>query len=149
MAEDQAPPAGPDLTQGVALADFRDGKLTGHVGDDEVLLVRGGTQVFAVAAHCTHYHGPLADGLVVGDSVRCPWHHACFDLRSGDAVRAPARAHLWFPGIKSAYEDSFGLRPVMLHPESRGVVRLRSADPSAPVRIVQPRPPPRDAAGPS
>jgi choline dehydrogenase-like flavoprotein len=50
---------------------------------------------------------------------------------------APARAHLWFPGIKSAYEDSFGLRPVMLHPESRGVVRLRSADPSAPVRIVQ------------
>src|SRR4030095_5988772 len=50
---------------------------------------------------------------------------------------APARAHLWFPGIAPAYEDSFGLRPVMLHPESRGVVRLRSSDPSAPVRIVQ------------
>jgi choline dehydrogenase-like flavoprotein len=50
---------------------------------------------------------------------------------------APARAHPWFPGITPAYEDSFGLRPVMLHPESRGVVRLRSADPSAPVRIVQ------------
>jgi len=50
---------------------------------------------------------------------------------------APARAHLWFPGIAPAYEDSFGLRPVMLHPESRGLVRLRSADPSAPVRIMQ------------
>jgi 4-pyridoxate dehydrogenase len=50
---------------------------------------------------------------------------------------APARAHPWFPGIAPAYEDSFGLRPVMLHPESRGVVRLRSSDPSAPVRIVQ------------
>jgi 4-pyridoxate dehydrogenase len=50
---------------------------------------------------------------------------------------APARAHPWFPGIKPAYADSFGLRPVMLHPESRGVVRLRSTDPSAPVRIVQ------------
>jgi 4-pyridoxate dehydrogenase len=50
---------------------------------------------------------------------------------------APARAHPWFPGITPPYEDSFGLRPVMLHPESRGVVRLRSADPSAPVRIVQ------------
>jgi 4-pyridoxate dehydrogenase len=50
---------------------------------------------------------------------------------------APARAHPWFPGIRPAYEDSFGLRPVMLHPESRGVVRLSSSDPSAPVRIVQ------------
>ncbi len=50
---------------------------------------------------------------------------------------APAQAHPWFPGITPAYEDSFGLRPVMLHPESRGVVRLRSSDPSAPVRIVQ------------
>jgi choline dehydrogenase-like flavoprotein len=50
---------------------------------------------------------------------------------------APARAHPWFPGITPPYEDSFGLRPVMLHPESRGTVRLRSADPSAPVRIVQ------------
>jgi len=50
---------------------------------------------------------------------------------------APARAYPWFPGIRPAYEDSFGLRPVMLHPESRGVVRLRSADPAAPVRIIQ------------
>ena len=50
---------------------------------------------------------------------------------------APARAHPWFPGITPPYEDSFGLRPVLLHPESRGVVRLRSADPGAPVRIVQ------------
>ena len=50
---------------------------------------------------------------------------------------APARAYPWFPGVRAAYEDSFGLRPVMLHPESRGVVRLRSADPAAPVRIIQ------------
>jgi choline dehydrogenase-like flavoprotein len=50
---------------------------------------------------------------------------------------APARAHPWFPGFKPAYEDSFGLRPVMLHPESRGTVRLRSAAPGAPVRIAQ------------
>jgi NADPH-dependent 2,4-dienoyl-CoA reductase/sulfur reductase-like enzyme/nitrite reductase/ring-hydroxylating ferredoxin subunit len=90
MAQEQAPSAGPDLTQGVALADLKDGKLVGHVGTEEVLLVRGESGLFAIGAHCSHYHAPLADGLVVGDSVRCPWHHACFDLRSGEAVRAPA-----------------------------------------------------------
>jgi NADPH-dependent 2,4-dienoyl-CoA reductase/sulfur reductase-like enzyme/nitrite reductase/ring-hydroxylating ferredoxin subunit len=78
------------LTQGVALADLVDGKLVGHVGNEEVLLVQGDSKLFAISAHCSHYHGPLAEGIVVGDSVRCPWHHACFDLRSGEAVRAPA-----------------------------------------------------------
>src|SRR5208282_5394182 len=90
MAQQRSPSRGPDLTQGVTLTEFLDGKLAGHVGDQEVLLVHSGTEIFAVAAHCSHYHGPLAEGLVVGDSIRCPWHHACFDLRSGEAVRAPA-----------------------------------------------------------
>ena len=90
MAQEQSPPGGPDLTQGVALAEFTDGKLVGHVGDQEVLLVSRGTEIFAIAAHCSHYHGPLSEGLVVGDIIRCPWHHACFNLRSGEAVRAPA-----------------------------------------------------------
>jgi len=90
MAQEQTPPSGPDLTKGVALGDFKDDKLLGHVGDEEVLLVRSGGEIFAVGAHCSHYHGPLAEGLVTGVSVRCPWHHACFDLRSGEAERAPA-----------------------------------------------------------
>src|ERR1700719_3646587 len=88
--QDENKPQGPDLTQGVALTDFVDDKLLGHVGDEEVLLVRGGGDIFAVGAHCSHYHGPLAEGLVTGGSVRCPWHHACFDLRTGEAERAPA-----------------------------------------------------------
>jgi NADPH-dependent 2,4-dienoyl-CoA reductase/sulfur reductase-like enzyme/nitrite reductase/ring-hydroxylating ferredoxin subunit len=94
MTQEQSQPGGPDLTQGVALTEFVDGKLTGHVDDREVLLVHSANETFAIAAHCSHYHGPLAEGLVVGGSIRCPWHHACFDLRSGEAVRAPAISSL-------------------------------------------------------
>jgi NADPH-dependent 2,4-dienoyl-CoA reductase/sulfur reductase-like enzyme/nitrite reductase/ring-hydroxylating ferredoxin subunit len=90
MADQQAPPAGPDLSLGIALSEFTGATLLGHVGDEEILLVRSGSEIFAVDAHCSHYHGPLADGLVDGESVRCPWHHACFDLRTGEAARAPA-----------------------------------------------------------
>lgn len=91
MAQDQAELSGPDLVQGIALAELADGgKLVGHVGDEEILLVRRGTVILAVDAFCTHYHGPLVDGLVVGDTVHCPWHHACFDLHTGEALRAPA-----------------------------------------------------------
>ncbi len=90
MSQEQAL-SGPDLTQGVALWDLADnGSLLGHAGGEQVLLVRRGVEVFAVGASCTHYHGPLADGLVAGETVRCPWHHAAFDLRTGEAVRAPA-----------------------------------------------------------
>jgi nitrite reductase/ring-hydroxylating ferredoxin subunit len=66
-----------DLKNGVPFTSTSDGgKLLGTVGGEEVLLVRRGVEFFAVGAHCTHYRGPLADGLVVGDEVRCPWHHA-------------------------------------------------------------------------
>src|SRR5262245_52527573 len=87
---DETRPTGPDLTKGVSLADFRDGKLLGHVGGEDVLLVQLGTEVMAIEPSCSHYHGPLAEGLVVDDTIRCPWHHACFSLRTGEAVRPPA-----------------------------------------------------------
>src|SRR4051794_239573 len=83
-------PSGPDLTNGVSLADFSDGKLLGHVGEEDVLLVQGGSEFYAIEPACSHYHGPLAEGLVVGDTIRCPWHHACFSLRTGEACRPPA-----------------------------------------------------------
>src|ERR1700689_4439604 len=93
MAEETPP--GPDLEKGIALAELADGgMLVGHVGGDAVLLARRGADIFAVDAHCSHYHGPLADGLMVGETVRCPWHHACFDLRTGEALRAPALSPL-------------------------------------------------------
>jgi len=86
-----SPASPPDFSQGVSIGGLRDGgTLLGRVGDDDVVLARAGEDLFAVGAHCTHYHGPLAEGLIVGDTVRCPWHHACFNLRTGDPVRAPA-----------------------------------------------------------
>ncbi|MGY4344171.1 nitrite reductase/ring-hydroxylating ferredoxin subunit [Bradyrhizobium sp. GM7.3] len=89
MTEDKKP-SGPDLSRGVTLAAFKDGKLLGHVGEEDVLLVQAGSEIFAIEPTCSHYHGPLAEGLVVGDTIRCPWHHACFSLRSGEATRPPA-----------------------------------------------------------
>ena len=81
----------PDLTQGIALDDLADGAMIeGHVGDAAVLLVRRADELFAVGAQCPHYGGPLAQGLLVGDTIRCPWHHAAFCLRTGEMERAPA-----------------------------------------------------------
>src|ERR1700741_1086568 len=91
MAAEQSKAKGPDLAEGVPLSDVADGGMVGgHVGDDAVLLARRGDELFAIGSTCSHYGGPLAEGLIVGDTVRCPWHHACFSLRTGEAVAAPA-----------------------------------------------------------
>jgi NADPH-dependent 2,4-dienoyl-CoA reductase/sulfur reductase-like enzyme/nitrite reductase/ring-hydroxylating ferredoxin subunit len=82
---------GPDLAQGIALSKIADGAmLLGHAHGEQVLLARRGNELFAIGAFCTHYGAPLADGLLVGDTVRCPWHHACFGLRTGAVLRPPA-----------------------------------------------------------
>jgi NADPH-dependent 2,4-dienoyl-CoA reductase/sulfur reductase-like enzyme/nitrite reductase/ring-hydroxylating ferredoxin subunit len=82
---------GPDFGSGIPESDLAtDSLLLGHAGGEPVVLARQGDEIFAVSATCTHYGGPLAEGLLAGATVRCPWHHACFDLRTGAAVRAPA-----------------------------------------------------------
>jgi NADPH-dependent 2,4-dienoyl-CoA reductase/sulfur reductase-like enzyme/nitrite reductase/ring-hydroxylating ferredoxin subunit len=93
MGGADTPPTGPDLSLGVELADVPDGgSLLGHAHGEPVLLVRpaGADEVFAIGPTCTHYGGPLAEGLIVANQIRCPWHHACFDMRTGEAVAAPA-----------------------------------------------------------
>jgi apoptosis-inducing factor 3 len=80
-----------DFKSGLALSEIPDGgMIAGTVDGEAVLLARRGDEIFAVSNTCTHYAGPLADGVMDGDTVRCPWHHACFDLRTGEALRAPA-----------------------------------------------------------
>jgi 3-phenylpropionate/trans-cinnamate dioxygenase ferredoxin reductase subunit len=91
MSGGDANPSGPNLAHGIDSKDVADGAaLVGHVSGEPVLVTRRGSDVFAIGATCTHYGGPLAKGLVVGDTVRCPLHHACFSLRTGEALCAPA-----------------------------------------------------------
>ena len=87
MSEERPKLNGPDLT----LSTVPDGAmLLGHALGEPVLLARRGDELFAIGPICTHYGAPLEQGLLVDDTVRCPWHHACFSLRTGEAVRAPA-----------------------------------------------------------
>jgi apoptosis-inducing factor 3 len=81
----------PDFKEGFPAQNIPDGGMvSGQFNGEDVILVRRGDEFFALGAFCTHYHGSLADGLIVGDAVRCPLHHACFNLRTGEALRAPA-----------------------------------------------------------
>jgi NADPH-dependent 2,4-dienoyl-CoA reductase/sulfur reductase-like enzyme/nitrite reductase/ring-hydroxylating ferredoxin subunit len=91
MAGEPAPLTGPDLTGGVPASVLEPGgKLLGHALGEPVLLARLGDEYVAIGATCTHYGGPLAEGVIADGAVRCPWHHACFSLRTGEALRAPA-----------------------------------------------------------
>jgi apoptosis-inducing factor 3 len=90
MAETEDPKKR-DFEDGVFVRDLADGAMAlGQVDGEDVVLVRRGDEFLAVGANCTHYHGMLSQGLVVGDTLRCPLHHACFSLRTGEALRAPA-----------------------------------------------------------
>jgi len=91
MNQENTELGGPDLTQGVEILTIPDGTmLLGHARGEAVLLIRRDDEMFAIGATCTHYGAPLVGGLIVGDTVRCPWHHACFSVTTGEALRAPA-----------------------------------------------------------
>jgi NADPH-dependent 2,4-dienoyl-CoA reductase/sulfur reductase-like enzyme/nitrite reductase/ring-hydroxylating ferredoxin subunit len=91
VAEDSSELTGPDFEKGFNRDDVAEGAmLLGHAFGQPVLVARIGEEFFAIGAKCTHYGGPLNEGLMLGETVRCPWHHACFNLRTGEAIGAPA-----------------------------------------------------------
>lgn len=95
MTEPASLPPGPDLARGILLSDLVEGGIvTGHVGRKPALLVNQAGELFSIGSTCTHYGAPLANGLLVNDTIRCPWHHACFSLRTGQVLRQPALSDL-------------------------------------------------------
>ena len=109
-----------DFDKGVPLAFLEDGAmLKGHVRGDPALMIRRGDELFAIAAFCTHYGAPLGDGLVVDGTIRCPWHHACFSLRTGAVIRAP--------GLNPLQRWRVELRDGMM----RAAEKLERAEPNA------------------
>ncbi|MGZ3783604.1 MAG: FAD-dependent oxidoreductase [Bdellovibrio sp.] len=81
----------PDLSTGILEGTLKNGtSMLGHVGNEPVLLVYQDGEYFAVGTKCSHYGGPLNEGIIEGEVLHCPWHHGCFDLRTGEALKAPA-----------------------------------------------------------
>jgi NADPH-dependent 2,4-dienoyl-CoA reductase/sulfur reductase-like enzyme/nitrite reductase/ring-hydroxylating ferredoxin subunit len=108
MAEAPSKLEGPDFENGINIADVADGTmLLGHAFGEAVLVARRGDELFAIGATCTHYGGPLAKGLMVDCTVRCPWHHARFDLRTGEAIAAPALNDVTCYNVKKRGEQFF------------------------------------------
>jgi len=112
----------PDFSAGFPLSELADGGMVqGTAGGEDVMLARRGDEYFAVGAFCSHYHGPLAEGLLVGDTVRCPWHHACFSLRTGEALRAPALDAITRWRVEVKGNQLFVREKLAAHPSPRPV----------------------------
>ncbi len=132
-------PTGPDLRPGIPESQLADGgMLVGHLDDHSVLIARRGAEVFAVDATCTHYGGPLGEGLMVGDTVRCPRHHACFSLRTGEAIAAPAinPIHCWRVERANGRLYVRDRLQTATSPEAAGTQRTRGQADGASERIV-------------
>jgi NADPH-dependent 2,4-dienoyl-CoA reductase/sulfur reductase-like enzyme/nitrite reductase/ring-hydroxylating ferredoxin subunit len=131
MSSDPNSPTGPDLRQGVSPTQVPEGGcLAGQVDGEGVLLARRDREWFAIGAACSHYSGPLAEGLIVGDTVRCPWHHACFSLRTGKALRPPGLNDV------AAWKVEERAGKVYVTGKAAAAVRVRRSGSSMPDSVV-------------
>lgn len=80
-----------DWTDVAALADLPDGApIQVDAAGVPVLLIRRGEKITAIGNTCPHLGGPLHEGEIDGDCVRCPWHDSVFRLDDGALVHGPA-----------------------------------------------------------
>ena len=132
MGDNPEAPQGPDLGTGISSNLVAEGGLvSGRVGEEAVLIARVRGRCYAVGAKCTHYGGPLGDGIVVDGTVRCPWHHAAFHLATGEVDRPPALDDL----SRWEVEESDGTIRVTGRAKSLGTERT-NARTSGPESVV-------------
>ncbi len=100
--------------------DIKNGEMKSvKIGDEEeILLTKIEGNFYATGAHCTHYGAPLADGILNGDTIVCPWHHACFNAKNGNFLEPPAFDSLPKFEIRIEGEEIIALLPDEL-PSSR------------------------------
>lgn len=103
-----------------------------RAGDHEVLLARVDDEYHALAPNCTHYGAPLAEGALEGHRLICPWHHACFDVRTGHHLQAPGIDGLPSYSLQIEDDDIF----VRLPEEKRDRVSNPMAEPNPHVERV-------------
>lgn len=73
------------------LSELADGEMKEvSAGETKILLARVAGKYYATGAHCPHYGAPLAEGFLSGERIVCPWHHACFNVTTGDLEEPPA-----------------------------------------------------------
>ena len=110
MSDDQKD-IGLDLTQWAKVERVPEGEiLAGVVGKDRVFVWRNGNGLKVYGVSCPHLGAPLNEGIVVGATIRCPWHHACFDLATGEAAAAPAFDALLEYAV-TLDDDRFSVKP--------------------------------------
>jgi apoptosis-inducing factor 3 len=115
MSGEREDQGGVDLSAGIALEDLADGRIVqGNLGDESIVVARIDGEVYALDAACTHYGVPLGGGIVEGHTIRCPAHHSRFDLRTGEAVAAPALRPVacWKVGVRDGRAYVTGRREV-------------------------------------
>lgn len=94
------------------VSDLKDGEMKEvSAGETKILLARVRGKYHAVGAHCTHYGAPLAEGVLSGERIVCPWHHACFDITTGNLEEPPAFDSLPCFELKIEGEDIFVCLP--------------------------------------
>jgi NADPH-dependent 2,4-dienoyl-CoA reductase/sulfur reductase-like enzyme/nitrite reductase/ring-hydroxylating ferredoxin subunit len=110
--------------------DLKDGEMKElQAGDNVVLLARVDGEFYATGSQCPHYAAPLADGVLCDHQVRCPWHQACFDVRTGDLVEPPALSALPRFDVRVDGEDVIVTLPDKV--KGRRLMPMAKHDPEA------------------